>query len=400
MTFQALPPSAPNLRLMSTRQWLVTLGVVVSAHLYVILSPSLRWKSEPEPSVLPMVTRVIEVVPELPAPKPPVAPKKVVPKGQPTTQTRAGGSQAPPVPPAPPSPPAPPVLAVEQSASPITVASAPPAATTNPGAALEALARSGGGGRGGTGQGRGKGIGGETAGKPNGNGDETEKVVLTVPNQVKVPDSREWKFATTSADRSYPYYSPDSPTVLRWQVKDGKYDVYLGVDGLASFVSKLSRHSVGLVGDKGLVPDTFTATSFKGAKTVTYFESEAQKISFGKSGTVAKPLLPGSQDEISAAIQLATMFSGEPKRYKVGDQIAINVANRSDTQVWIFNIEADGTVDVPAGQIHAIKLTRAPRVPNDTAVTIWLSPDHQYMPVRLRLDYSADRYDDIKWRGF
>jgi hypothetical protein len=394
MTFQALPPSIPNIPLLSTRQWLVTLALVLLVHTYVILSPALRWQSDPEPALLPMLTRVIEVVPELPTPPPKPLAKKEPPKGKAPNQAAAAGK---PLPKTPPTPPAPPVLAVEQSASPITVASAPVTATVSSKAALEALARSG---LGGIGQGRGKGSGGEAAGRPDGQGEDTEKVVLTVPSQVKVPDSREWKFATTHQDRSTPIYAPDMPTILKWKVQDGKYEVYLGVDGPASFFSKLARQSTGSVGDKGLIPDTFTATAYKGAKTITYFESEAQKISFGKSGTLSRPLLPGSQDEISAAIQLATMFSGEPKRYKVGDQIAINVANRSDTQIWIFNIESDGTVDIPAGQIHAIKLTRAPRMPNDTGVTVWLSPENQYMPVRLRLDYNANRYDDIKWRGF
>lgn len=57
-------------------------------------------------------------------------------------------------------------------------------------------------------------------------------------------------------------------------------------------------------------------------------------------------------------------------------------------------------VDLPNGSVLALKLVRAPREPNDTAVSIWLAPEHQFMMVRLRMDYSDTRSDDAKWQGF
>lgn len=376
----------------SSRQWLVATGLVLVAHFLLLVSPVLRWQTAQETTLLPIVTRMIEVVPALPDPQPTSVPNtaKRPPKGQTEQQPKSGGN--------------PPPLASEKVASPppVVVAEPIPGTIASTAPVLSSATTSPAPQGSGSGSGNGMGQGTQTnarLGRPDGQGQDTEKVVLTVPNQVKVPANREWSFATTH--RSGAFYAPNLPTVFKWKVQNGQYEVYLGAGTLYSAFTKLARQSTGLVGDKGLLPSTFTAVARDGSTTNTYFERDGKdRISFGKSKAEAKPLMPGAQDEISTAIQLATMFAGEPQRYKVGDQVAVYVANRSDTQVWIFKIEADDTVDLPAGPMKAIKLTRAPRSEHDTGVTVWLAPEQQYMPVRLKLDYSSDRYDDMRWMGF
>lgn len=227
---------------------------------------------------------------------------------------------------------------------------------------------------------------------------ETEKVTLTVPKQVKVPQNRNWSYTITHKTASR--YAPDLPTDFRWQVDNGQYEAYLGAASLYAKLIKFSRQSQGSIGTSGLQPSAFTATQGNGTKTISYFNTAEQQVVFGAPGRAPKPLMPGAQDELSVAVQLASMFLGEPQRYRMGDQIVIYVVQRSDARVWVFQVEKEELVDIPAGLTPSIKLTRAPRSEYDTGVTVWLAPAHQYFPVRIRLDYSPDRYDDVKWKGF
>ncbi len=357
--------------------------VVVAVHAALLLG---GWLKMPDNDELPMVamdTRIIEVEPVPPQPKPlvptpPAAtkpqPLKVPPNKTPEDAVKPRASTASPELPPPPG-----------DTSPITVAAPPePVASSNSSAlAVSARAAVAAAATG-------------MVGVSDGKGNITEKVMLTVPNEVRVPDSRKWSFVTTFRDGWLS--SPAIPTTLNWKVENGRYDLSIGAGALVSAYTKLSRSSAGTIGEKGLEPERFLAVSRNGKQDASHFVRDKDQITFNNSP--AQPLLPGAQDEISTAMQLSAMLGGEPGRYKVGDRMVVQVARKTTAQIWVFNIVAEELVDLPNGSILALKLVRAPREPNDTAVTVWLAPEHQFMMVRLRMDYSDTRSDDAKWLGY
>jgi hypothetical protein len=379
----------------SNRQWLWAIALVAAAHL---LSLSHDWglakPATEENHYLPIDVRAIELVDEpqggksaSPVRKAPKPLSKPVPAAADPLATPASVAQFEPVPEAAPAP----VPEVEsaQALAPAQPAVSAVAAAASLGAETDPNAAPGAAGAGAS-----ESPSAVTAKVATG----VEKVVLTVPNVVKFPDNRSWTFSTTH--KSPKVNAPNLSTDFRWKVENGQYEVYLGAASLYAAFTKLSRQSKGAVGDVGLQPATFTATQRDGTRTVSYFDPVNQRVIFGAPGRPPMLLLPGAQDELSAAVQLSTMFLGEPQRYQAGDRIVMPVVQRTDAQVWLFKVEGEEQLEIPKRSIRTVKLTRAPRSEFDTAVTIWLAPEQQYMPVRLRLDYSAERSDDMLWKGF
>lgn len=292
MTALASRPLSQNSPLGYTPRVVAVVALAVAAvHAALLLG---GWLKMPLTEELPMVamdTRIIEVVPEVPQPKPLIPNPPRVTKPQPLNvppsnlpkevpQTRVSAT--------PPEPPPP-----LGDTSPITVAVPPePAASSSlsavTAAARAALAAAAPG----------------MVGVSDGKGNITEKVVLTVPNEVRVPDSRKWSFVTTFRDGWFS--SPAIPTSLNWKLENGRYELSIGAGALVSAYTKLSRSSAGAIGPKGLEPERFLAVSRNGKQDATHFVRDKDQITFNNSP--AQPLLPGAQDEISTAMQLSSML--------------------------------------------------------------------------------------------
>lgn len=227
--------------------------------------------------------------------------------------------------------------------------------------------------------------------------DGAEKIALTVPLAIKVPASTNRTFVARNKAK---IFSPDIPIEFLWKYENDHYEVSLGGGAFVAAFNKWALQSKGSVGSSGLSPDSFTATRRDGTKSVSYFDKTHNRVVFGTPGHPSKPLLPGAQNDISAAMQLAAMFYGEPQRYQIGDRIVMPVVRRTDAQVWVFNVDAFETVELPAGLTQTVKLTRSPRSKFDTTVSVWLAPEHQYLPVRLLFVNGPDQSVDVLWKGF
>ena len=108
-------------------------------------------------------------------------------------------------------------------------------------------------------------------------------------------------------------------------------------------------------------------------------------------------LLEGAQDYLSLWMQLASLWSADPQRYAEGDQIALQAVGARQADVWTFVVSAPQAIDVPGGRLQTIKLTRASRGDYSTQTELWLAPQLDYLPARIRLSEANGRVVDMLW---
>jgi hypothetical protein len=91
-------------------------------------------------------------------------------------------------------------------------------------------------------------------------------------------------------------------------------------------------------------------------------------------------------------------MAGDPARYSPGAAFAIQTVGPRDADLWIFKVEDDEHLTLPAGQYNARKLTRNPRKPYDDKVELWLAPELGYLPVRIRQTQANGDFADFQLR--
>jgi hypothetical protein len=75
------------------------------------------------------------------------------------------------------------------------------------------------------------------------------------------------------------------------------------------------------------------------------------------------------------------------------------VAGTSDVEPWVFTVEGEEDLSLPAMKLKALKLQRLPRKDYDIKVELWLAPRLDYAPVRLRLTNPNGESADQRWLG-
>lgn len=327
---------------------LLTLGAVVLAvHLLALqagpgpLSLASPWVGRP------LITRVIQISPPSLSPAAPVAPTP-----RPAAALRTPMAQSTPAPgPAPePQIPAtpPPAVAVPVTAG-APVALDPPAASM-PTPATD-LAR--------------------------------PSAALAIPGSVRM------RYSVTGESRGQPYRAG---AALSWRHDGEQYEARLEVSVL--LLGTRQQTSSGRLTTQGLAPQRFADRSR--SEQAAHFERDAGRISFSGNAPSA-PLQPGAQDRLSILFQLGALLAGDPGRYPAGSAIAVQTASTRDADLWIFNVVGEEQLQLPGGEVKALKIERLPRREFDQKVEIWVDPAQDYLPVRVRLTQPGGDFVDQQW---
>jgi Protein of unknown function (DUF3108) len=166
---------------------------------------------------------------------------------------------------------------------------------------------------------------------------------------------------------------------LSWKFSDNRYrlqSVAQGAGLLAVFGSHV-QVSEGEVGAQGLKPSSFSV-ELRGKKDQAVFLWEAKTIQFsGKSGERSAQLPDGAQDMLSLLFQLAF----EPPQTQ---QLTSQVTNGRKLETYTFARVGEETLELPAGSFRTIHVAKQ-HAPGDDAMELWLSPEHHYLPVKIRL---------------
>lgn len=179
---------------------------------------------------------------------------------------------------------------------------------------------------------------------------------------------------------------------LDWRPQGGRYEAAQEVQ--IPIVGSRRQSSVGSISTQGLAPEIFIDRSRKEYSTT--FDAQAGNIRFSRNNETI-PLVPGTQDRLSAFFQVAGMIAAAPKLYPSGTQITVMAASSRRVSPWIFTVRGTENLKLPAGSMAAIKLEHNSENNDAEGLqsALWLAPSLQYLPVRIRMleDGGRDELD-------
>lgn len=332
-------------------------AAVLLVHLLVLRGSPLSFSAAPYAPARAMVTRTITLPPAVPVA---TAAKPVPPAPAPPPTPQASAQPA-----APPRPPPEPVAAPEPVDS--AAAPAPSAAPAQPGPAVppvDALP--------------------STAGAPL---RETGLVAST----YRVPGTALFRYEVTGQAKKQNY---TANATLQW-VHNGEQ--YMARQEIGAFLlgSRVIT-STGRITADGLQPERFSDKLR--SEQAAHFNRDKGQVSFS-ANTPSAPLLAGAQDRLSVVLQLSSMLAGDPLKYPPATTITVQTVGPREADTWLFTVEDTEVLDLPAGKIKAVKITRNPRREFDQKMELWLAPGKNYIPVRMRLTDPNGDFLDQRWRG-
>jgi hypothetical protein len=167
---------------------------------------------------------------------------------------------------------------------------------------------------------------------------------------------------------------------LDWELGGDRYSARMEMR--MPLLGSRVQTSTGGVGPAGLMPERFAD---KGrSERAAHFEREQHRIRFS-ANTPDAELLPGAQDRLSLFLQIAGLLQARPQAYASGDIIEMQVAGTGDAEIWRFQVGEESTLVLPAGELRVRHLVRQPRKEFDSTVEMWLAPDLNHLPVRLKV---------------
>jgi hypothetical protein len=211
----------------------------------------------------------------------------------------------------------------------------------------------------------------------------SHSAAFTVPGSVRL-------HYKVSAQRRSQLWQADGELV--WRHDGDSYEAKLEVS--APMLPTRTQRSTGRITADGLAPLRFSDKAR--SEEAAHFERDQGKVSFSSNRPDA-PLSPGAQDRLSVLLQLGALIAGSPGKFGPNTTIAIQTASTRDAEQWLFTVEAEEQLQLPGGNVTALKLIRNPRKEFDLKVELWLAPGMDYVPVRLRLTQPNGDWLDQQW---
>ena len=207
----------------------------------------------------------------------------------------------------------------------------------------------------------------------------------------KIPASATLRFVGTGSSGSQPLQASG---LLQWRHDGTQYEAKLEAGAL--FFTALTQTSVGAIGPLGLMPVRFLHKTR--SEQAAHFERDAGRISFSNQKSPA-PLLNGAQDRLSILLQLAALLAGQAPNAARAITYTIQTASATEADQWLFTVEGDEMLSLPAGNQLATKLQRMPRNAYDDLLEIWFAPSLGYLPVRIRQTQAKGDVTDLQLRN-
>ena len=211
---------------------------------------------------------------------------------------------------------------------------------------------------------------------------------LTEATAFKAPDAALLKYQVQGKAKGFDYWANAE---LLWTQNGQDYQARLEVS--AFLLGSRVQTSQGTLGAEGLMPTRFSDKTR--AELAAHFQRDKGIISFSANASDA-PLLKGAQDRLSVVLQLSTLLAGDPTRFPPGTMLSFQTVSQREAEVWQFLVEQEELLQLPIGDVSAIKLNRKPRRDFDQHIELWLAPSLGYLPVRLRItNANGDMVDQL-----
>jgi hypothetical protein len=206
-----------------------------------------------------------------------------------------------------------------------------------------------------------------------------------------LPPSSLLRYDLIGQEKGLTYYASGE---LSWQHNPQAYALALSVK--AFLVGSRHWRSVGDITAAGLAPRRFS-DSWRGERAA-HFDRDKNRIVFSGNAPEA-PLLAGAQDQISLYVQLAAAMNGSPERFAQGTRLQIQTITLRDALPWTLTLEQNEALTVEGQSLMAAKWVCQPRNRFDAKVEFWVTPQHHWLPVRIRITQVSGNYIDLNLRS-
>ncbi|MBC3862769.1 DUF3108 domain-containing protein [Undibacterium jejuense] len=180
---------------------------------------------------------------------------------------------------------------------------------------------------------------------------------------------------------------------VKWMVSNHNYQILTETRAML-FGKILDASSVGNIDDFGLAPEKFVEKRFGKPATTTGFNRDSKTISFTASAETYV-IKGGEQDRTSATWQLVAQARAAGEKFKPGSEWKMFVAGRRDAEEWTFKVVASEKITTAMGEINTVHISKAPPPDSkDQTLDIWLSPEMEWYPVRLKFSDANGEYID------
>ncbi len=208
---------------------------------------------------------------------------------------------------------------------------------------------------------------------------------------VRVAGAAALVFDVSGLARGEPY---ETQARLDWRRQTGRYQAVWSVDGPPPAMR--TQRSEGAITAAGLVPERFSERA-RGERAA-HFDTDEARIRFS-ANTPDAPLLAGSQDRLSALLQLGALLAAAPERYPAGSAIRLPTAGTRGADTWDWQVEEDEELQLAGRTLRAVKLVRPPPMQYAPLVELWLARELAFLPVRLRVTQGHARRIDQRLRA-
>ena len=223
--------------------------------------------------------------------------------------------------------------------------------------------------------------------------DTAEDKTAPVHYKVEFPPSAELKYDVEKvpADGGGPSYGSGT---ISWQNGGGKYQVDGEADVL--FLTLIKFTSEGNFDSYGIAPVQYSEKRFRRSETATHFNrDERNNISFSAS-TLSYPIKGGEQDTSSVVWEIAGIGRGDHEKFIPGAQIDLFVAGTRDADIWSILVVGQEEVEIDHNKMQTWHVVRIPRTGSyDRKIDIWLAPQDQWYPVKIRQTEKNGDYFDM-----
>jgi hypothetical protein len=208
---------------------------------------------------------------------------------------------------------------------------------------------------------------------------------------LTIPGSTRLSYSMTGRSKNMDYYATGQ---LDWQQDGEAYQASMVVGAFG--LGRRSMASSGRITGDGLAPTRFLDKSR--SERAAHFQPDKGTISFS-ANTPDVPWQAGAQDRVSVFVQLASLLAGDPANYPPGSSVSLYTAGPTSADTWIFVVEAEEKLNLPAGEFSTLKLTRKPQRDYDQTVEVWLAPALAWLPARTRITQHNGDFVDQQLRS-
>ena len=161
------------------------------------------------------------------------------------------------------------------------------------------------------------------------------------------------------------------------------------------FFTLLTYESSGSVDALGIAPELYVEKRMRKPETNTHFHRERKQITFSAS-TNSFPITGGEQDQASIIWQLASLGRGDGEKFMPGLAFDIFVAGTRNASDWRVYVNGMESMNVSGNNTEAWHLTLTPTGRSyEHQFEVWLAPQKEWYPVRLRYANNSDAYIDM-----